>query len=178
MPLSTGKGKEARQKNVEKEIAAGKQPKQAVAIAYAQQRKNKSSDGKKTLDSLKSSIRQYDEAKHDPKSGQFTAGSGGGKSPAKKAANPANSQEKHSSQAAMHTKEAVRHDKESGKASSSGKTGLAQKHLAAMASHQAAAELHENAASHRSVNSTQAEQKSSEAHKATHRAATKSRNAV
>lgn len=34
-------------KNVEREIAAGKKPKQAVAIAYAQQRKNegKAEDG-------------------------------------------------------------------------------------------------------------------------------------
>lgn len=41
MPLSTGKSNKSRQENVEREIAAGKDPKQAVAIAYSQQRKNK-----------------------------------------------------------------------------------------------------------------------------------------
>ncbi|QPX74646.1 hypothetical protein [Serratia phage vB_SmaM_Hera] len=40
MPLSTGTSNKAREENVEREIAAGKKPKQAVAIAYAQQRKN------------------------------------------------------------------------------------------------------------------------------------------
>jgi hypothetical protein len=41
MPLSKGTTKEARQENVEREIKAGKDPKQAVAIAYSQQRENK-----------------------------------------------------------------------------------------------------------------------------------------
>lgn len=41
MPLSKGTSKAARQENIEKEIAAGKDPKQAVAIAYSQQRANK-----------------------------------------------------------------------------------------------------------------------------------------
>ena len=41
MPLSTGTGKEAFRKNVKTEIEAGKPQKQAVAIAYAQQRRNK-----------------------------------------------------------------------------------------------------------------------------------------
>ncbi|WLW40813.1 hypothetical protein GNAINCEL_00031 [Serratia phage KKP 3709] len=47
MPLSTGTSNKAREENVEREIAAGKKPKQAVAIAYAQQRKNegKAEDG-------------------------------------------------------------------------------------------------------------------------------------
>jgi hypothetical protein len=40
MPLSTGTGKEARQENIATEIRAGKDPKQAVAIAYHQQRSN------------------------------------------------------------------------------------------------------------------------------------------
>lgn len=44
MPLSTGKSNAARQENIERELAAGKEPKQAVAIAYAQQRKNKAKD--------------------------------------------------------------------------------------------------------------------------------------
>jgi hypothetical protein len=35
MPLMKSKSKEAFQKNVKTEIAAGKPPKQAVAIAYA-----------------------------------------------------------------------------------------------------------------------------------------------
>lgn len=42
MPLSKGTSNEARQENVEREIAAGKEPKQAVAIAYSQQRENRS----------------------------------------------------------------------------------------------------------------------------------------
>ena len=41
MPLSTGTSKEARQGNIEKEIEAGRDPKQAVAIAYAKQRENR-----------------------------------------------------------------------------------------------------------------------------------------
>ncbi|ABL96852.1 hypothetical protein BcepF1.121 [Burkholderia phage BcepF1] len=40
MPLSTGTSKAAREENIEREIAAGKDPKQAVAIGYAQQRRN------------------------------------------------------------------------------------------------------------------------------------------
>lgn len=40
MPLSSGKTKESRQKNIETEIKAGKDPKQAVAIGYAKQREN------------------------------------------------------------------------------------------------------------------------------------------
>lgn len=42
MPLDRGKSKHARQRNIETEIAAGKPPKQAVAIAYAMQRRAKS----------------------------------------------------------------------------------------------------------------------------------------
>jgi hypothetical protein len=38
MPLIKSKSKQAFQKNVRKEIAAGKPPKQAVAIAYATRR--------------------------------------------------------------------------------------------------------------------------------------------
>lgn len=41
MPLAKGKSKKAFQQNVKTEIAAGKPPKQAVAIAYATQRKRK-----------------------------------------------------------------------------------------------------------------------------------------
>jgi hypothetical protein len=40
MPLSSGTSKQARQKNIETEIAHGKDPKQAVAIGYAKQRSN------------------------------------------------------------------------------------------------------------------------------------------
>jgi len=38
MPLIHGKSKKARDKNIEREIAAGKDPKQAIAIAYSIQR--------------------------------------------------------------------------------------------------------------------------------------------
>ena len=38
MPLIKSSSKSARQKNIEKEIAAGKDPKQAVAIGYSVQR--------------------------------------------------------------------------------------------------------------------------------------------
>jgi len=38
MPLIHSGSKEARQKNIETEIAAGKDPKQAVAIGYSVQR--------------------------------------------------------------------------------------------------------------------------------------------
>ena len=61
MPLSTGTTKAARQGNIEKEIAAGKPIKQAVAIGYAKQRSNsakKAGDGKKALDSLKATIKR------------------------------------------------------------------------------------------------------------------------
>ena len=38
MPLNKSPSKEARQENIETEIAAGKDPKQAVAIGYSVQR--------------------------------------------------------------------------------------------------------------------------------------------
>ena len=41
MPLTAGKSKKAFSQNVKTEMAAGKPQKQAVAIAYAQQRKSK-----------------------------------------------------------------------------------------------------------------------------------------
>jgi hypothetical protein len=40
MPLSSGTSKQARQENIKREIAAGKDPKQAVAIGYSKQRSN------------------------------------------------------------------------------------------------------------------------------------------
>jgi hypothetical protein len=40
MPLSTGTSKEAREENIKRELAAGKDPKEAVAIGYAEQRRN------------------------------------------------------------------------------------------------------------------------------------------
>jgi hypothetical protein len=39
MPLKTSTSKEAFKSNIKAEISAGKPPKQAVAIAYAQKRK-------------------------------------------------------------------------------------------------------------------------------------------
>ena len=42
MPLSKGKSKKALQKNIATEVKAGKDPKQAVAIAYSVQKKAKS----------------------------------------------------------------------------------------------------------------------------------------
>lgn len=44
MPLSSGTSSAAREKNIKTEIAAGKDPKQAVAISYAKQRENKGKD--------------------------------------------------------------------------------------------------------------------------------------
>jgi len=41
MPLSKGKSKKSLQKNISTEIKTGKDPKQAVAIAYSVQRKAK-----------------------------------------------------------------------------------------------------------------------------------------
>jgi hypothetical protein len=39
MPLIKSKSKQAREKNIRTEIDAGKDPKQAVAIGYAEQRR-------------------------------------------------------------------------------------------------------------------------------------------
>lgn len=47
MPLSKGTSNKSRESNVKREIAAGKSPKQAVAIAYAEQRRNKAKKGGK-----------------------------------------------------------------------------------------------------------------------------------
>lgn len=41
MPLKSGKSKKTIQKNIKTEIAKGKDPKQAVAIAYSKARKSK-----------------------------------------------------------------------------------------------------------------------------------------
>ena len=41
MPLKKGTSKKTRQENIKREIAAGKPPKQAVAIGYAQQRRSR-----------------------------------------------------------------------------------------------------------------------------------------
>ena len=50
MPLSSGTSKQARQENIKREIAAGKDPKQAVAIGYSKQRSNVA---KKSHDSVR-----------------------------------------------------------------------------------------------------------------------------
>lgn len=47
MPLSSGTSNEARESNIETEIAAGKKPKEAVAIGYAKQRENAAKKGKR-----------------------------------------------------------------------------------------------------------------------------------
>lgn len=60
MPLSTGTSEKARQENIEKEIAAGKDPKQAVAIAYAQQRKNRAAkDGETPVQLLTELVKLF-----------------------------------------------------------------------------------------------------------------------
>lgn len=41
MPLEKGSSNKTRQKNIKKEIAAGKPLKQAVAIGYSEQRRSK-----------------------------------------------------------------------------------------------------------------------------------------
>jgi len=45
MPLSSGTSKESREKNIKTELAAGKDPKQAVAIGYAKQREKHREEG-------------------------------------------------------------------------------------------------------------------------------------
>ena len=45
MPLIEGKSKKSLQKNIKTEIASGKEPKQAVAIAYAVKRRNQAKGG-------------------------------------------------------------------------------------------------------------------------------------
>lgn len=47
MPLEKGKSKAVIQRNIKKEIAAGKKPKQAVAIAYSVAGKSNSKSSKK-----------------------------------------------------------------------------------------------------------------------------------
>jgi hypothetical protein len=47
MPLKQGTSDKTRQANIKKEIAAGKPPKQAVAIGYAVQRENIAKKGGK-----------------------------------------------------------------------------------------------------------------------------------
>lgn len=47
MPLSKGKSKKTLQKNIKTEIASGRDPKQAVAIAYSVQKKGNSKSKKR-----------------------------------------------------------------------------------------------------------------------------------
>jgi hypothetical protein len=47
MPLKKGTSEKTRQENIKREIAAGKPPKQAVAIGYAVQREAKKTQKKK-----------------------------------------------------------------------------------------------------------------------------------
>ena len=46
MPLKKGVSDKTRESNIKKEIAAGKPPKQAVAIAYSMQREAKKTESK------------------------------------------------------------------------------------------------------------------------------------
>jgi hypothetical protein len=46
MPLKKGSSKKARESNIKTEIAAGKPVKQAIAIAYSEQRRSKKGRGK------------------------------------------------------------------------------------------------------------------------------------
>lgn len=46
MPLKKGTSEKTRQENIKREIAAGKPPKQAVAIGYAVQREAKKTQSK------------------------------------------------------------------------------------------------------------------------------------
>jgi hypothetical protein len=46
MPLEKGKSNKAREDNVKTEIKAGRDPKQAVAIAYSEQRRSGGKKGK------------------------------------------------------------------------------------------------------------------------------------
>ena len=48
MPLINSSSNEARSKNIEREIAAGKSIEQAAAIGYSIQRKNKKKQNKKS----------------------------------------------------------------------------------------------------------------------------------
>lgn len=48
MPLSKGKSDASREKNIKTEIAAGKPPAQAAAIAYSQQRSARAKEAAKT----------------------------------------------------------------------------------------------------------------------------------
>jgi hypothetical protein len=48
MPIAQGTSNKAREKNIQTEIAAGKDPKQAVAIGYSEQRAAKKR--KRTVD--------------------------------------------------------------------------------------------------------------------------------
>lgn len=65
MPLSEGTTKESRQKNIEREIAAGKDPKQAAAIAYSKQRENitKKRDTSDSLKNLKDWMEKFSKKK-------------------------------------------------------------------------------------------------------------------
>ena len=47
MPLEKGKSKAVIERNIKREIAAGREPKQAVAIAYSKAGKSKPSSKKK-----------------------------------------------------------------------------------------------------------------------------------
>lgn len=88
MPLSKGTGKEAFSKNVETEMAAGKPQKQAVAIAYSKQRKNRmnkdtAKQAMNLIHALDKALDAWNESSHKrAANGQFGSGGGSGNSAA------------------------------------------------------------------------------------------------
>ncbi len=107
MPLSEGKSNEARQKNIETEIAAGKPIKQAVAIGYSKQRENRGKDtmdktsARRIVDAINGICRALDsifeEGAHKrDEGGKFTSGGGlgGGVKPSAKKPASAGGEEK------------------------------------------------------------------------------------
>ena len=73
MPLIKGKSDEARSENIKREIEAGKDPKQAAAIAYSVQRKAGGKDSKKAKDSKHGKDKAKDSkmAKDTARAGHF-----------------------------------------------------------------------------------------------------------
>jgi hypothetical protein len=87
MPLVQGSSNEARSENIRREINAGKDPKQAAAIAYSVQRKNSgdaAAIARDAVSTIKSMIRALDafDEQQRKSNGQFGSGGGGASSTA------------------------------------------------------------------------------------------------